>query len=119
MRLADVRITMRDDAVVARLRGEIDMSNAGELRTVITEATPNEALGLVLDLSAVDYIDSAGIQFLYRLRENLRVRGQALRLVIPRDSQVNYTLRLAGIERSVEVVEEIDDGLKALASASG
>jgi anti-sigma B factor antagonist len=119
MKLADVQISFRDDAVVARLTGEIDMSNAGELRSAITEATPNEVLGVVLDLSGIDYIDSAGIQLLYRLRESLRVRGQALRLVIPLQSRVSHTLRLAGIERSVEVVEAVDEGLQALASIGG
>ena len=119
MRLADVHISIHDDAVVARLIGEIDISNAGELRTAVTDATPNDALGVVLDLTGVDYIDSAGIQLLYRLRESLRVRGQALRLVIPRDSRVAHTLQLAGIERTVDVVEAVDEGLEALASASG
>ena len=119
MRLADLTVSMHDDAVVARLTGEIDKSNTGELRTSITNATPNDAVGVVLDLSGVDYIDSAGIQLLFRLRESLRVRGQALRLVIPFGSRVNDTLRLAGVERSVEVVEATDEGLEALASASG
>ncbi len=115
MRLADVQLTVGQEAVVARLTGEIDMSNAAELRTVITDATPNTVLGVVLDLSDVDYIDSAGIQLLYRLGESLRARGQALRLVIPTGSTVEATLRLAGIGRHVDVVEAVDDGLAALA----
>jgi anti-sigma B factor antagonist len=118
MTLGDLKISIQGNVVVARLSGEIDLSNSGELRTAITDATPNEVLGVVLDLSAVDYIDSAGIQLLYRLREGLRVRGQALRLVIPSDSLVNDTLRLAGIERNVEMVEAIDEGIQALASAT-
>ena len=118
MKLGDLKTSIHGNVVLARLRGEIDLSNAGELRTAITDATPNEVLGVVLDLSGVDYIDSAGIQLLYRLRESLRVRGQALRLVIPSDSLVNDTLRLAGIERSIEMVEAIDEGIQALASAT-
>jgi anti-sigma B factor antagonist len=116
MRIADVQFTMRDGAVVARLMGEIDLSNAGGLRTAITDATPNEALGVVLDLTDVDYIDSTGIHLLYRLGESLRARGQALRLVIPLESPVNDALRLAGIKRHVDVVEQVDDGLRALAA---
>ena len=45
MTLADVQITVRDGAVIARVTGEIDMSNAGDLRTAIPDATPIDALG--------------------------------------------------------------------------
>jgi anti-anti-sigma factor len=118
VRLGDLKVSVEGDVVIARLRGEIDLSNAAELRIAITDATPNEVRGVVLDLSGVDYIDSAGIQLLYRLRESLRVRGQALRVVIPSDSLVNDTLRLAGIERTVEMVEALDEGIRALARAT-
>jgi anti-sigma B factor antagonist len=117
MRLADVRFTKREGAVVAHLVGEIDLSNAAELRAAITAATPNDALGLLIDLTDVDYIDSTGIHLLYRLGDSLRTRGQALRLVIPRHSPVNDTLRLAGVKGHVDVVERVDEGLRALATS--
>ena len=115
MNLADIHITTHDGVVVARITGEIDMSNATDLRGAILEATPNEALGLVLDLSSVDYIDSAGIHFLYRLGDSLRSRGQTLRVVIPPSSPASDTLRLAGVKRHVDVVAELDEGVRAVA----
>jgi anti-sigma B factor antagonist len=118
MRLADFQISIRNSIVIARVRGEIDMSNATDLRNALTEATPNDALGMVLDLSPVDYIDSAGIHLLYRLGEALRDRGQTLRVVIPSDSPANDALRLAGIKRHVDVVEELDDGVNAVAATA-
>jgi anti-anti-sigma factor len=118
MNLADVHITIHDGVIVARITGEIDMSNAGELRSAIIEAAPNAALGLVLDLSAVDYIDSAGIHFLYRLGDSLRARGQTLRVVIPPNSSASDTLRLAGVKRHVDVVAELDEGVRAVAAGA-
>lgn len=119
MRIADLRITTRDRIVIAHVTGEIDMSNAADLRGAITEATPNDALGVVLDLSEVDYVDSAGIHLLYRLGESLRNRGQTLRVVIPTRSAASDALRLAGIKRHVDVVEELDEGVRAVATAAG
>lgn len=117
MRLGDLKTQIRDDAVISRLVGEIDMSNAAELFTALTDATPNGVLGVVLDLSQVDYIDSGGIHLLYRLRDSLRSRGQALRILIPADSPVNDTLRLAGVEQTLEVVKTVDEGVQALVRA--
>jgi anti-sigma B factor antagonist len=118
MNLADLHITTHDGVIVVRVSGEIDMSNAGELRTQIIEATPNDSLGLVLDLSTLDYIDSAGIHLLYRLGDSLRARGQTLRIVIPPHSPASDSLRLAGVKRHVDVVTELDEGVRAVASGA-
>lgn len=119
MRIGDIRITARDGIIIAHVTGEIDLSNATDIREAIAETTPNDALGVVLDLSAVDYVDSAGIHLLYRLGESLRNRGQTLRVVIPPQSAASDALRLAGIKRHVDVVEELDDGVRAVATAAG
>ena len=77
MKLADVQFSDHERVVVARLTGEIDLSNADSIEGAIAEATPNHALALILDVSALDYLDSAGIHLIYKLREKLRARGQA------------------------------------------
>jgi anti-sigma B factor antagonist len=118
MRLADLQLSLRDLAVIARVTGEIDISNAGELREAITDYTPNDSLGVVLDLTAVDYVDSAGIHMLYRLGESLRQRGLALRIVIPPESAASDALRLAGIKRHADAVAEVDEGVRELAASA-
>jgi anti-sigma B factor antagonist len=119
MRLADLSIETRGPVVVARLRGDVDMSNAGQLRDELNAATRNDALGLVLDLSEVEYLDSAGIHLIHRLRDGLRTRGQQLRLVIPADSLVNDTLRLAGLDWDEEVVASPEAGEHELLPGAG
>lgn len=115
MRLADVDFSTRDRVLIAHLTGEVDLSNAGRLSTVLTDATVNELLVLVLDLTDVDYFDSAGIQLIYRLRASLRGRGQTLRLVIPSTSPVHHALRLAGIGKAVGMLESVDDAISEVA----
>jgi anti-sigma B factor antagonist len=115
VKLADVQFTDHQRVVIARLSGEVDLSNADGIETAITEATPNQALALILDISALDYLDSAGIHLIYKLREKLRARGQALRLVIPTDSPANDALRLAGVSRNVEIAETLDAALAEFA----
>jgi anti-anti-sigma factor len=108
MPLASLKLEMQDLVVNAEIRGDIDMSNASDLRHELSRMTPNDALGLVLDLREVTYLDSAGIHLLHHLREDLRAGGQKLRLVIADDSSVNHTLKLAGIDWGDEISETVD-----------
>ncbi len=112
MPLADVRFRTEGPLVCAFARGDIDMSNAAELRRELSAGTPNEALGLILDLSEVGYLDSAGIHLIHHLRADLQAGGQTLVLVLPAASPVNATLRLAGIDwrdQTRETVEAAKD----------
>ena len=108
MRLADIRLSDEGRVVVARLTGELDLSNTDNIAGALREAVPNSALALIVDLTEVDYLDSAGIHLVYELRERLRARGQALRLVVPADSAANDTLRLAGVSGHVATFETVE-----------
>jgi anti-sigma B factor antagonist len=112
VRLADVQFRVHGRAVVARLAGEIDLSNAQTIGDAVAETMPNHAFALVLDLTDIDYLDSAGIQLLYRLREELRVRGQILRVVIPASSPASDALRLAGVLRHVDTADSVGGALR-------
>jgi len=115
MRLADLQFIEDGRVVIARLTGELDLSNTANIGGALTESVPNAALGLVLDLSAVEYLDSAGIHLIYELREKLRARGQALQLVIPADAPAHDALRLAGVAGHVTTSETVDAALAQLA----
>ena len=115
MKLADVQFSAHERVVVARLTGEVDLSNAQGIEGAIAEATPNHAVALILDVSALDYLDSAGIHLIYKLREKLRARGQTLRLVIPAQSPANDALRLAGVSQAVDTAQTLEAALQEFA----
>ena len=112
MRLGDVTFSDHDGIQVARLTGEIDLSNSDSIGDAIAETTPNHMLGLILDLSQLGYLDSAGIHLIYRLRERLRARGQSLGLVVPAGSPSNDALRLAGVSLHVPVSQTLEGALR-------
>lgn len=116
MKLADVQFSEHERVVVARLKGEVDLSNADSIETAIVEATPNHALALILDVSALDYLDSAGIHLIYKLRQKLRARGQTLRLVIPTESPAHDALRLAGVSHNVDTAESLEAAMAEFAA---
>jgi len=95
----NVTIAGDDGVVVASLSGEIDLSNAAEITHALIGGVPNEALGLVIDLSEVSYLDSAGVRMLAELDHRLGWRAQALRVVAPEESRSRRVLEIAGLER--------------------
>jgi anti-sigma B factor antagonist len=114
--LADLRFETIDNVVVARLQGEVDMSNADDLGAAITARVSTDALGLVLDLAAVDYLDSAGIHVLFDLRERLTRRGQQIRLVLGPDSPIATALEYAGVQRTLGADPTIGEAIAGLDS---
>jgi len=114
MKLADLRVRTEGETVIADVRGEIDMSNAGEILAALADGTPNHAAGLIVDLSGLDYLDSAGIQLLLRLQSALRSRSQALVLLVPVDSPIRQTFRLAGIGERIRLAGDLEAARTAI-----
>jgi anti-anti-sigma factor len=112
--LADIGFTTEGDIVVASVRGEVDMSNAGELGEAIARRLSNETQALVVDLTRCGYLDSAGIHILYDLQERLRNRGQEIRVVIPPGATIAEALRLADVPRAIGAAETVDAALVSL-----
>ena len=116
--LASFEASVTDDVVVGVLAGEVDLSNAAELDRAITDAVPNSAKGLVLDLSGLSYIDSSGIRLVLALAGSLRWRGQELVISVPEGSACRRVLDLAGIAVSVTVEATEDAALARFAAGS-
>jgi anti-anti-sigma factor len=112
--LADVSFETLEGVVVARLQGEIDMSNAAELGAAITARVPSEARALVLDLGGVGYVDSAGIHVFFELRERLTRRGQDIRVALADDSPVATALEYAGVQRALGAAATVRDAIENL-----
>ena len=112
--LADLRFEQAGSVVVARLAGDVDMSNAGDVGAALGRTVTNDKLALVLDLTDVDYFDSAGIHLIFDLQERLRVRGLALRLVVPEGSSARSSLVLAGVLRTIDVDLELESALASV-----
>ena len=112
--MADVQFEEHDGIPVAQIRGEIDMSNVGELSTALQNAVIQSAPGIVVDFSETTYLDSAGLHFIFDLGKRLRDRGQRLYLVVPPESPVATVLDIVSIESLAQRFETLDDGLERL-----
>jgi anti-anti-sigma factor len=96
-----LRVDDRGDAVVARLTGEIDQSNAAGIGRTLRDRANGRAL--VLDLSAAQYLDSAGIAMLDVLR-----RATSLRLVLSPESIVTRAITVTGFDQLIPIFPSLE-----------
>lgn len=95
--LAEIGLAEQHGVRVVTVAGELDISNVGALEDV-TFDLPNADLGVVVDLSAATYIDSAALGLLFKLRGALQRRGQALRVACPPASVARRVLAMTGFD---------------------
>ena len=111
--LAEVREDWRGETPVGRVHGEVDASNAAAVGTRLRALLGNESFGLIVDLTATTYIDSAGINMLFVLGDELRMRQQALRLVVDPATPIARMVAITGLDRAYPAHATIDAALSA------
>jgi anti-anti-sigma factor len=99
---------------VCELRGELDASNVDNVHATLLDCVPNEVPGLVLDLTATTYLDSAAVRILFDLARRLRSRRQQLRLVVPQEGVVRRVIVLTALGDVVPVDEVVDDAVRKM-----
>ena len=97
--------------VVARVSGEVDMTNATYVGEELQRVVPNDAAGLVVDLAGTRYLDSAAIELLFDLARRLGRRRQRLRLVLPDESPLKRVLVLTDIDSAAPLHETVEAAL--------
>jgi anti-anti-sigma factor len=100
-------ITVDDGVVIAALPEEIDLANARAITAMVAAAVPNEAVGVVLDLSGTTYLDSSGVHLVFDLADRLSVRQQSLVLAVPESSNVRRVLELVDVTVVAPMLPEL------------
>jgi anti-anti-sigma factor len=100
------------DALVVRLRGDVDMAVTPDLGQALLAAVQEHAAAcLVVDLGSVDYVDSSGIELLFRLHEALTAGETDLIVVAPPGSNAARLLGLVAMSDIGEVRRSLDEAL--------
>jgi anti-anti-sigma factor len=109
-----LEVSRQGDVVIARLDGEIDLANTPTVSAAVLEAVPNDAVGLVIDLSGVRYIDSVGIRMLFTFVRSLHASRQGVAIAVPPDSPVRNLLKITHLDEATAFRASIDDAIVAL-----
>ena len=107
------RLEQRDGVTVLHVTGDIDVSHTLVLREALGASLEAEAPRVVLDLSGVQFVDSAGIGLF--VTAHRRAEQQGGRLVLSGASEaVGHVLTLTRTDRLLTVLPTVDDAVAAI-----
>lgn len=90
------------------LVGELDASVAGQLRDAVLEATNAQVTRLILDMSNLEFMASAGLRGLVFARQKM---GSDVDIyIVGAHDAVLDTITMTGFHHSVFMVDEYDEG---------
>lgn len=103
-------VTTRGNLQILALSGEIDMQSSPAVRQLILDLVKTK-VPVVIDLSAVRYMDSSGVATLVEGLQNSKKLGQSFVLAAPSGSVLGVIklARLDKVFRIVASVAECDD----------
>lgn len=113
--IVEMTVEQREEVVVVRLTGELDISVTESTGQRIAAAVPSSAHGLVVDMTALDFIDSSGISMLFGLARQVGSHRQQLRVVAPTGKTVARVLEIVEFERAAAVDPDLESAVARLA----
>jgi anti-sigma B factor antagonist len=94
------------DAVVVAVEGELDLFTAPFLRDEVREAIKLDGSRLVLDLTALSFMDSSGLSVLIEAWRLATSQGGGVALAAPQ-APVARILRTTGLDRRIKVFPDV------------
>ncbi|ABM15477.1 MULTISPECIES: STAS domain-containing protein [Mycolicibacterium] len=102
-----------DGVLVVAAVGAVDMLTAPQLQEAINAALDRQPTGVVVDLTAVDFLGSAGMQVLMTTRRQLE--GTVKFAVVADGPATSRPLKITGIADYVDLFSTLDVALRNLA----
>jgi anti-anti-sigma factor len=98
-------LSLQDSSAVIELEGELDSSTAPAFRSTIERVVGSDVDTLVLEMTKLDYMSSAGLRGLVFARQKMG-DGVEIVLVNP-NSVVAQTIQLVGLNHSVTIRDRV------------
>ena len=105
------------DVVIAHVSGEVDLANASTISADVSSQVPNDARGVVLDLTETTYFDSSGVQLVFDLLERLGRRQQAFSLSVPENAPIRRVLGVVRLNENVPILPSVEEAVAEVRSA--
>ncbi|MBE0448053.1 MAG: STAS domain-containing protein [Actinobacteria bacterium] len=114
-----MKITLTDGKLpIVSISGEIDHYNAYSVKEIVDKAISKDN-DLIIDLSEVVYIDTAGVGLLFAIVKTLLGVGRQLGLVLP-DENIKYIINIVGLTQinNMLVFNTLEEALRVMESST-
>ena len=112
MNAAQLTVSQRQDSkgIVIESIGEIDLTTAPQLKEYLMAAVNSpEKPPVIVDLSQVDFIDSAGLALLVEARKKLSPEGRTLNVLLAPGRQPERVLKLGRFDTIMNLAYSLND----------
>ena len=94
----------QNDGTLVAVSGEVDVSNASDLRDELSKALEGPSASIEVELSKVSYIDSTGIGVLVGAAHRAGELSRTFKVLHPQPN-VSRVLGLLGVSKDLGVIE--------------
>jgi anti-sigma B factor antagonist len=97
---------------VVSVHGELDVATSPMLRERLIGLVSDGSSRLVLDLEALDFLDSTGLGTIVSVLKRARTHGGDLRLVCT-EARIRRLFEITGLDKAVPLHASVDDAISA------
>ncbi|GAB4510351.1 MAG: STAS domain-containing protein [Anaerolineae bacterium] len=100
--MVEISVSGLDNATLVEVQGRIDSMNANQFGEGLAAPIEDGQVNIVLDLSGVEYMSSAGLREIVGSLKKAKRNGGDIRIAQPSD-RVREVLELAGLDTIVQI----------------
>jgi anti-sigma B factor antagonist len=112
-----VNVTAVHAVTVAEVRGEIDMATCDAMAEPLFEQLDAAHPGLVVDLSEVEFMGSAGLAVLIEAHQRTQQGTTTLAIVAPDQSPASRALTVSGLVQFLPVHRTVHEAMRSMPAA--
>ncbi|WP_128376186.1 STAS domain-containing protein [Streptomyces cavernae] len=113
-----IEVTLpREDTALITVEGDLDIDTATELQHHLANQLHHGRRHFLLDLSAVPFMDSSGMNIVLRVYQETRGNSGSVHVISPTPA-VRRILDLTGVSITVPTVGSVEEALAAVESRS-
>lgn len=106
----DINVSEQSNVTLVEVSGRVDSMNANELGEALTGEIDGGKTHLVVDLSRVDYMSSAGLREIVAGLKRVKKASGDLRIAQPSD-RVREVLEMAGLDTIFRIFSTQDEAV--------
>jgi len=106
---------VRETYQIFRLIGRLDAFSEPTFRKVLSQFVESGPSNIILDLSAIDFVDSSGLGALVQLVKKATTEGGSVQLVS--NPRVTQTVKLVRLEKFLSLQPSVDAAIENLAGS--